>query len=44
MCEAIGHRCVNLIRIATGELELGELKKGEYRHLTDDEIDYLKSL
>ncbi len=44
MCDAIGHRVIGLIRIATGELQLGELKKGEYRHLTDDELEYLKNL
>lgn len=44
MCEAIGHRVVGLKRIATGDLLLGELEKGKYRHLTDEEIEYLKGL
>lgn len=44
MCEHIGHRCIALKRIATGELELGDLKKGEYRRLTNGEVEYLKSL
>ncbi len=44
MCEAIGHRAVGLKRIATGKLFLGELKRGEYRNLTNDEINYLKNL
>ncbi len=44
MCDAIGHRVIGLKRIATGELALGDLPKGEYRHLTEDEVDYLKNL
>lgn len=44
MCEQIGHSCIGLKRIATGELELGDLKKGEYRRLTNGEVAYLKSL
>ena len=41
MCEAIGHRVVSLKRIATGELQLGDLQSGSYRELTKDEIRYL---
>lgn len=44
MCEAIKHPVSQLKRIATGELNLGNLKKGDYRPLTDKEIAYLKSL
>lgn len=44
MCENINHPVKNLKRIATGKLQLGELKKGEYRLLTKEEIEYLKSL
>ncbi len=44
MFEEIGHHVVGLKRIATGNLFLGELKKGEYRHLTLDEISYLKQM
>ncbi len=44
MCEAIGHKVVNLKRISTGELKLNDLKKGEYRYLTKNEVDYLYSL
>lgn len=44
MCQAIGHPVRNLKRVATGKLTLGNLKKGEYRFLTDDEINYLKNL
>ncbi|MFV0440785.1 MAG: pseudouridine synthase [Lachnospirales bacterium] len=44
MCEAIDHKVVGLKRIATGKLFLGELKRGEYRNLTDDEVMYLRNL
>ncbi len=44
MCEAIGHKVVNLKRISTGDLKLNDLKKGEYRFLTREEIQYLYSL
>lgn len=44
MCEEIGFPVIRLKRIATGKLKLGNLKKGEYRHLTNEEIKYLKSL
>lgn len=44
MCAAIGHPVIRLKRTATGQLTLGELKKGEYRHLTQEEVNYLKSL
>lgn len=44
MCEAINHNVKNLKRIATGNLFLGDLKKGNYRYLTENEIKYLKSI
>jgi pseudouridine synthase len=44
MCDAIGHPVRRLKRVATGRLTLGTLKKGEYRHLTADEVEYLRSL
>lgn len=44
MCEAIRHPVAQLKRIATGELELGDLAKGKYRYLTEKEVKYLKSL
>ncbi|MGL4791008.1 MAG: pseudouridine synthase [Anaerotignaceae bacterium] len=44
MCEAIKHPVATLKRVATGELELGELPKGKYRLLTEKEIKYLKGL
>lgn len=44
MCQEIGHEVLELKRIATGQLFLGELKRGEYRHLTQDEVMYLQGL
>lgn len=44
MCEAIHHPVAQLKRVATGELKLGDLPKGKYRFLTEQEIKYLKSL
>jgi len=44
MCEAAGYTVMGLKRIATGKIYLGELPKGEYRHLTKSEIAYLRSL
>ena len=37
--EALGHPVARLIRIAMGNLELGSLKSGEYRHLRKKEIE-----
>jgi pseudouridine synthase len=42
MCEAIKHPVAQLQRVATGDLKLGNLEKGKYRHLTDKEVKYLK--
>ena len=44
MCEAIKHPVATLKRVGTGEIELGDLKKGSYRYLTDKEVAYLKKL
>jgi 23S rRNA pseudouridine2605 synthase len=39
MLEALGVTVLRLVRVAIGPLELGKLKKGEYRHLTAAERD-----
>ena len=39
MFEAISHPVIKLKRISFGELFLGNLKRGLYRHLTKDEIE-----
>ncbi|WP_313528923.1 pseudouridine synthase [Anaerotignum sp.] len=44
MCEAIKHPVAQLKRVATGELKMGDLPKGKFRHLTAKEVKYLKSL
>jgi len=44
MCRAIGHPVLSLKRAAIGNIQLGNLKVGEYRHLNQKEINYLKSL
>ncbi len=37
MLEALDVGVLRLVRVAVGALELGDLKKGEYRHLTEAE-------
>ena len=44
MFEAIGKEVQYLKRVGIGEIKLGNLKKGSYRRLTVDEINYLKKL
>ena len=39
MCEAVGNKVVNLKRVAIGDLELGELKTGKYKYLTESDIN-----
>lgn len=42
MCQAAGMQVTRLRRISEGELRLGDLKKGSWRHLTAQEIHSLK--
>ncbi|MBZ2173780.1 rRNA pseudouridine synthase [Schnuerera sp. xch1] len=44
MCKCIGHPIRKLKRISIGELKLNDLEIGEWRHLTEKEIKYLKTL
>ena len=44
MCEAINHPVKKLKRIKVGEIELGNLEEGRWRHLNDKEIDYITSI
>jgi len=44
MCDAINHPVITLKRISIGSIKLGELKLGNYRHLSNSEVDYLKNL
>lgn len=42
MFDAIGKKVVHLKRVKVGRLSLGDLKKGEYRRLSKEEVEYLK--
>jgi len=44
MIEAAGFRVVHLIRISFGNIELGDLKIGKYRHLDREEVMGSKKL
>lgn len=44
MCDKIDHPVITLKRISVANIGLGDLKTGEYRHLTKDEIKYLQNL
>jgi len=44
MCEAIGHPVVSLKRVSIGEIKLDTgLKEGQWRYLSEIEIQYLKN-
>jgi len=43
MCELHGVRILRLQRVAIGKLKLGDLPEGRWRHLTENEIEYLKN-
>jgi len=44
MCEMIGYPVKRLKRVSIGEIELGDLKVGEWRELTERELKFLKQL
>lgn len=44
MFEAVGKDVIYLKRVGVGDIKLGNLKKGEWRRLTPDEISYLQKL
>jgi len=44
MCLAIGHPVVHLKRIAIGKITLAGLKPGQWRFMTEPEVEYIKSL
>ena len=41
MLQAIGHKVISLKRVAVGNLQLGSLRQGDYRHLTQKEVSDL---
>jgi pseudouridine synthase len=42
MCDALGLRITSLTRVAIGDIALGDLPIGKYRHLSEAEVLYLK--
>ncbi len=42
MCKVVGHPVLELQRVAIGEVLLGHLHEGDYRKLSQREIEYLK--
>ncbi len=44
MFDAVGHKVLLLRRVRFGALELGELRRGEWRELTAQEVEALKRL
>ena len=44
MCEALGYKVKDLLRVRVMNICLGSLKEGEYRKLTDQELDGLYEL
>lgn len=44
MCEKIGHPVLSLKRVSVGEILLGNLNRGNWRFLSENEIQYLKKL
>ncbi|MBQ8510713.1 MAG: rRNA pseudouridine synthase [Clostridia bacterium] len=42
MCEQCGLEVTKLTRVAIGNLNLGNLKPGDWRHLTKSQVEYLK--
>ena len=44
MIQAVGHEVMMLRRVRFGPLTLGNLKRGQWRELTQEEITTLKSL
>jgi 23S rRNA pseudouridine2605 synthase len=43
MCETVGHRVVELRRVAFGPLRLGDLAEGRHRRLTAAEVERLRA-
>ncbi len=43
ICAHHGYKLAKLTRVAIGDLRLGTLSSGKWRHLTDEEVKYLKS-
>lgn len=44
MCDAVNHGVIMLKRISIGKLKLGDLMKGHWRYLNEEEVKYLNSI
>ena len=44
MCSSLNHEVISLKRVSIGNIKLGYLKKGEWRPLTDRELNYIRGL
>ena len=44
MCEATGLKVKRLVRMAEGQLRLGDIPLGRWRYAKQKEIDYIQSL
>lgn len=44
MCEALGYQVKDLVRVRVMNIRLGSLREGEYRKLTDEELEELYGL
>jgi len=44
MCSSLNHDVITLKRVKLGNITLGNLKKGEYRNLTNKELNYINTL
>ena len=44
MCKALNHEVLTLKRVSIGDIKLGYLKRGQWRELTKEELDYINSL
>lgn len=44
MCASLNHDVLALKRISVGEIKLGYLKRGEWRELSKEELDYINNL
>ncbi|MDS0524449.1 rRNA pseudouridine synthase [Clostridium sp. SHJSY1] len=44
MCSVVNHEVISLKRIGIGKIKLGDLKKGEFRDLSIEELQYINSL
>ena len=41
MCEALGYQVRDLVRVRVMNIRLGSLKEGQYRKVTDEELEEL---